>query len=182
MRLFTALDISDDARASLEELVRLLAPAAPFQWSAPGNLHITAKFIGRWPKENYETLRLGLAAMPTPGPIEIAIRGLGWYPNPHSPRILFAGVAAGPGLALLHAAIDAACAAIGVPAELKPFHPHLTLARVKTPDGLQAVRREIAQLAAAEFGQFTARAFHLYESVTRPGGSEYHKLEEFPLQ
>ena len=181
MRLFTAIDISDDSRASLAELLRQLAAVAPFQWSQPDNLHITTKFIGRWPDENYEALRTALAEMAKPGAVEIAVGGLGWYPNPHSPRILFAGVEAGAELAALHRQTDAACASIGIPAEAKPFHPHLTLARIKTPDGLQAVRKHIAQLPSREFGRFTASSFYLYESVTHPGGSEYHKLEEFPL-
>ena len=219
MRLFTALDISDDARARLAGLLRQLAPAAPFQWSEPDYLHITTKFIGRWPDADRDRVRGALAAIPKQGPIEIDIRGLGWFPNPHSPRALFAGIHAGPaltaphqrtddacaaigvpaelkpfnahltlarvggpdGLQALHQQIDAACAAIGIPAEAKPFNPHLTLARIKSPNGLPAVRQQIAQLDSTEFGQYTARAFTLYESVPSPGGSEYIKLEEFPL-
>ena len=180
-RLFTALDIAVEVRAALVELVRQLSPAAPFRWSPPENLHITTKFIGNWPADQYEQLLQILAAVAKPGPIEIAIRGLGWYPNPHSPRILFAGIQAGPVLQGLHQQTDAACAAIGIPAETKPFNPHLTLARSKSPDGLQAVRQLIAQLPSTAFGEFTARAFHLYESVPGLAGSEYTKLEEFPL-
>ena len=181
MRLFTALDISADARAALVELLRQLAPAAPFRWSGTENLHITTKFIGGWPDADLATVRSALADMPTFGPIEIAIRGLGWHPNPHTPRVLFAGIHGGPALTALHQQTDAACAAIGIPAEAKPFNPHLTLARIKSPNGLQAVRQQIAQLDSTEFGQYTARAFTLYESVPSPGGSEYIKLEEFPL-
>jgi len=181
MRLFTALDISDDARAALVNLLSELAPAAPFQWSTPANLHITTKFIGPWPVEDFDRLRAALAAIPRPGALKIGIRGLGWYPNPHSPRVLFAGIHAGPELAILHKATDEACAGIGIPAELKSFGAHLTLARVKTPEGLREVRRSIAGLPMTDFGEFSARAFHLYESVSSPGGSNYIKLEEFPL-
>ena len=182
MRLFTALDISADARAALVELLRELAPEVPFRWSDPENLHITTKFIGKWVDADRDRLCGALAGMEKQGAIEIGVRGLGWFPNPHSPRILFAGIQAGPELAALHQQTDAACAAIGIPAEDKPFNPHLTLARVPSPDGLQEVRQRIAQLPdAAEFGQFTARAFHLYESRPKPGGSQYIKLEEFPL-
>lgn len=181
MRLFTALDISADSRAALVELLRQLEPAAPFRWSEPENLHVTTKFIGKWAEADRDRLCHALAEMPKQGVIEIGVRRLGWFPNPHSPRVLFAGIEAGPNLAALHRATDAACAPLGIPAETKPFNPHLTLARVSSTDGLQAVRQRIAQLPSAEFGQFTARAFHLYESVPRPGGSEYIKLEEFPL-
>lgn len=181
MRLFTALEISVGARTALADLADELAAAARFQWSRPENLHITVKFIGDWPADQLEQLRQALAAMARPGPIEVAIRGLGWYPNPHTPRVLLAGIHAGDALRELRRQTDAVCAAIGIPAEAKKFNPHLTLARIKSPDGLQEVRRRIAQLPSTEFGQFSVSGFHLYESDPGPGGSQYTKLEEFPL-
>ena len=181
MRLFTALDISDEARSALVALIRQLEPEAPFRWSKPSNLHITTKFIGQWEESDRHKLSRALAGMPKPGPIPIGVRGIGWFPNPHSPRVLFAGIQSGPELAELHRQTDAACQSIGIPGEEKPFNPHLTLARVPSKQGLQDVRQRIAQLPEAEFGQFTATAFHLYESVPKAGGSEYIKLEEFPL-
>jgi 2'-5' RNA ligase len=48
-------------------------------------------------------------------------------------------------------------------------------------DGVAAARGQIAAGPVAEFGRFTARAFHLYESVPDGDGSQYSKLEEFPL-
>jgi len=181
MRLFTALDISDDARSALVALLRELERAAPFRWSRPSNLHITTKFIGGWQEADRQGLSRALAGVPKLGPIPISVRGIGWFPNPHTPRILFAGIQSGPELAELHRQTDAACHSIGIPAEDKPFNPHLTLARVPSKEGLQDVRQRIAQLPEAEFGQFMATAFHLYESVPKAGGAEYIKLEEFPL-
>jgi 2'-5' RNA ligase len=181
MRLFTALDIADDVRAALLELLRELSPAARFQWSPAANLHITTKFIGEWPAERRAELSDALGRTAKTGPIEIGISGVGWYPNPHSPRVLFAGVSAGTGLGELHRNTDAACEAVGIAREAKEYHPHVTLARTRTLEGLGAVRQRIAQRAGLEFGRFTARSFHLYESVPAPGGAEYKKLEEFGL-
>ncbi|MBI2687070.1 MAG: RNA 2',3'-cyclic phosphodiesterase [Acidobacteria bacterium] len=179
MRLFTALDISAETRAALLALLRELRPLARFQWSRPENLHITTKFIGDCSDLN--ALKTALRGVPRPGAITVRIGGLGWFPNPHSPRVLFAGMQTGPELEKLHRDTDAACAAIGIPGEEKKFNPHLTLARIKSPDGLREVRGRIAQLPGTEFGEFTARSFHLYESVPGPRGSQYVKLEEFPL-
>lgn len=187
MRLFTALDISSETRAALVALLEQLRPVAPFRWSTPANLHITTKFIGEWPDAKLDALRAALARIPRPGAIEVSVRGLGWFPNPHSPRVLFAGIDFGPALPALHRATDSACAALGIPAETKEFHPHLTLARIRSADGLVEVRRRIAQLASDRFGAFAASSFHLYRSETghpQPGnnfGSVYEKLEEFPL-
>ena len=181
MRLFTALDISDDVRASLMELLGTLRPGARFQWSPPENLHVTTKFIGEWPEERLGELCGALRGVARPGAIGIQVNGLGWHPNPHSPRVLFAGIYAGDALETLHRDTDAACAGVGIAAETKKYSPHLTLARIRSLEGLAEVRRTIAQLPDTIFGRYEARAFGLYESIAGPHGSEYKKLEEFPL-
>jgi 2'-5' RNA ligase len=181
MRLFTALDIPADVRTAMTALLRELRPAAKFQWSPPANLHVTTKFIGEWPAERIPELTAALAAIERTGPFEVAVRGLGWFPNPHNPRVLFAGIEAGPELAELHRRTDAACAGLGIAAETKKFNAHLTLARVRTHEGLPAVRQRIAGLPETDFGVFTARSFHLYESASGPAGTVYTPLEEFSL-
>jgi RNA 2',3'-cyclic 3'-phosphodiesterase len=181
MRLFTAIDISPECRAALVELLGLLRPAARFQWSPPANLHITTKFIGEWAETELPRLCEALRAVPGTGALPISVNGLGWFPNPHHPRVLFAGIDAPAGLGDLHRMTDQACATLGIPPEQKRYSPHLTLARVRDGAGLPAVRQLIAGLPSTDFGRFDAASFHLYESVPGPGGAQYKKLEEFPL-
>jgi 2'-5' RNA ligase len=115
--------------------------------------------------------------VPKTGAIDVTVRGLAWFPNPHHPRVLFAGITAGPELADLHCATDEACFAAGIPKELKKYSPHLTLARVDAGEGVAGVRAKIAGLPAADFGSFRAESFGLYESAM----GKYTLLEEFPL-
>ena len=177
MRLFTALDIPEEIRGRLVALVGELRPAGRLRWSRPENLHVTTKFIGEWPPAELPRLTAALRAVPRAGAIDVAVRGLAWFPNPHHPRVLFAGIAAGPELAELHRATDEACFAAGIPKELKKYSPHLTLARVDAGEGVAGVRAKIAALPAAEFGSFRAATFGLYESAM----GTYTLLEEFPL-
>ncbi len=181
MRLFVGLDIPAQVTGSLERLVNQLRPTAKVNWSRPANLHITTKFIGEWPGERLEELKRTLAAVPRPGALEIEVRGIGWYPNPHHPKVFFAAIHALPALATLAAETDKATARLGVPAEVRPYSPHLTLARIKTPVDLAGVRQAIAALPGLEFGRFTADRFFLYLSELHPSGSIYRKLAEFPL-
>jgi len=141
MRLFTALDISDDVRAALVELLGKLRPGARFQWSPPENLHVTTKFIGEWPAERVGELCTALGGVARPGAIGIKVNGLGWFPNPHSPRVLFAGIYAGDALANLHRDTDAACAALGVAAGTKKYSPRSTPARSRSLGALVVGRR-----------------------------------------
>ncbi|MEK7754776.1 MAG: RNA 2',3'-cyclic phosphodiesterase [Acidobacteriota bacterium] len=181
MRLFCGLDLAPDVTRALGELVGQLRPAARINWIPVENLHLTTKFIGEWPAGRIEEITRALTPLGTRAPFRIEIRGLGWFPNPHSPRIFWAGVKAPPDLAELARATDAALGNIGVPPEARPFSPHLTLARIKSPVPLSDMLGRIAGLESTDFGSFAAGAFYLYRSERGPGGSVYTKLAEFPL-
>jgi 2'-5' RNA ligase len=181
MRLFTGLDLSGEVVGNLEELLRRLKPAARIHWSPPANLHVTTKFIGEWPEPRLDELKAALRALPSRTAIEVAIRNVGFFPNPTSPRIFWCGIQA-PGLEALAAQTDEATATLGIDREKRPYTPHLTLARIKETPDLQPLRKAVAGLKSLEFGSFEARSFFLYQSSLRPTGSVYTKLAEFPFQ
>jgi RNA 2',3'-cyclic 3'-phosphodiesterase len=180
MRLFTGLDLPADVVANLEELLRRLQPTARIAWSLPANLHITTKFIGQWPDDRLNDLMTALSDVPGRNAIAISIQRLGFYPNPHSPRIFWCGVQA-PGLDRLAADTNEALGTIGVGREDRAYSPHLTLARIKERADFQPLREAIAGLKSLDFGKFDSRSFFLYQSVLKPTGSVYTKLAEFPL-
>ena len=181
MRLFTAIDLPTDVVANLKQLLDKLRPAARINWSPPENLHITTKFIGEWKDERLGELQAALSALESRAEIPVHIRKVGFFPNPHSPRVFWCGIEA-PGLDQLAAATDRATASLGIASETRPFSPHLTLARIKEPVPLQALLRAVAALPSTEFGAFAADRFHLYQSRLNPGGSVYTKLSDFPFR
>jgi 2'-5' RNA ligase len=180
MRLFVGLDLPVEVVRSLDELSSQLRPTARIQWSPAANLHVTTKFIGEWPEDRLEELKTALAALPAREAIPVHIRKVGFYPNPHSPRIFWCGIEA-PGLEALAADTDRATSALGIASEKRAFSPHLTLARIKDRVDLQPLREKIAALPSLDFGRFEARSFFLYRSKLHPTGSVYTKLAEFPL-
>jgi RNA 2',3'-cyclic 3'-phosphodiesterase len=180
MRLFVGLDLPAELVRNLEGLLEELRPTAPIQWSPPANLHITTKFIGEWPEERLPELIAALAAIPGRPPIPVHIRRVGFFPNPHAPRVFWCGIEA-PGLAELAAETDRATASLGIESEKRAFSPHLTLARIKERPELQPLREKIVALPSLDFGAFEARSFFLYRSKPGPKGSVYTKLSEFPL-
>lgn len=179
VRLFTGISLPQEVITSLSRLLDYLRPAAHLKWSAAYNLHVTTKFIGEWPEDKLDELVATLKPLGRRAPLEIGISGIGWLPNPHSPRVLFAGMKASPALADLARDTEEALAALGVPRENRAFKPHLTLARIKDPAiPLAAVRQQIARLESTEFGAFTAKSFKLYHSKLGPAGSIYTQLAE----
>lgn len=183
MRLFVALDIPDTVREALTALSRDLRKlsSSDTRWVRIDGTHITLKFIGYTQPEQAELIRAALSSVRVDGPVEMQFAGLGFFPNPRRPRVLWAGVAGGPELRALAAAIEAQLEPLGVPREERDFNAHITLARFDSPRGLDALRAAVEQLGVPEFGRATAREFYLYRSVLKRGGAEYTRLASYPI-
>jgi RNA 2',3'-cyclic 3'-phosphodiesterase len=95
MRLFTAIDLPAEMLEKLGEFLARLRPLAKLRWTAVENLHITTKFIGEWPESRIEDMKTALGRVHQSGPIDVAVRGVGWFPNLQRPRVFWAGVEAG---------------------------------------------------------------------------------------
>ena len=180
MRLFTGIALPPPVRDNLAQALKELRPLAPLNWSPVENLHITSKFIGQWPEERLAELESALENINFGRAFDVAIAGFGYFPNPHHPRTLFAGVQGGPGLAELAHASDEALRPLGIAKEERPYSPHLTLARIKHED-IRTLREHIAKMTTFDFGAFQVSEFHLYLSKTAPKGSIYTSLATFPL-
>jgi 2'-5' RNA ligase len=182
MRLFTGIEMPAEIAANLSRLMDSLRSAAHFRWTPAYNLHLTTKFIGQWPEDRLTELIDGLKPLGLRAPIPMSVEGIGWFPNPHNPRVLWTGVKTGLELQQLAADTDEATAVLGIARETKQYHPHLTLARVTDPVPLAHIRQMIAQLPSVHFGSFVADCFHLYLSKPGPSGAIYTKLADIPLK
>jgi RNA 2',3'-cyclic 3'-phosphodiesterase len=182
MRLFTGIELPAEIKTRLTRLLDTLRPTARIKWSPVGNLHVTTKFIGEWPDERLDELVAALRLLPPREAVHIAVRNLGWFPNPSSPRVFWAGLNAKPGLAELARDTERSLERLGVPVEGRAYSPHLTLARIKEPVSLAALRAAVETLPSPDFGQFLADRFYLYQSTLKQTGSEYLQLAEFLFQ
>lgn len=182
MRLFVALDIPEDVRSAIGECIANLRSAyRNARWVRVESLHVTLKFIGETSPEKAEGFKAALAAIPTRDVFSIGFRGLGFFPNERHPRVLWAGVEAGPEFTALAVGVETSLEALGIAREARAFSPHLTLARFDSPRELDALHSAVGGAASLEFGVTTAKGFHLYQSVLKPGGAEYTRLASFPF-
>jgi 2'-5' RNA ligase len=183
VRLFVAFDVPEQVREKLAELrVRLKKICLNSRWMSLESVHLTLKFIGEVSLETVEKIRQALGIPPEFPPILLRFAGLGFFPSARRPRVFWAGVAADPQLAALAGAIEAKLEPLGIPAEKRDFHPHLTLARFDSPQGTQALVAAVEALGAPEFGSETFHEFHLYQSVLKRSGAEYTRLVTYPSQ
>jgi RNA 2',3'-cyclic 3'-phosphodiesterase len=181
MRLFAAVDIPEDVKIALDSFLKRLRPTAKLSWTRLDNLHITTQFIGEWPEERLDEIKQALAGVPVRGAIDIAVKGIGWFPNDRRPRVFWAGIDGGDALRTLARDTGQALAKIGVPIEEREFSPHLTLARMRDPVPLGALRQALGSLPSGcgfDFGAFRADRFCLYLSAN----GKYTQLAEFPLE
>jgi 2'-5' RNA ligase len=196
MRIFISLDIPEDIRQRMERFVdgvRNFAPEA--RWVRTESLHVTLKFIGEKNLEEVETIRETLSSVQGHS-MDIQFGGFGFFPNPRSARVFWAGIESGPGLFELAMQVDEAMASLNIPKEDHPFSPHLTLARAgressgnprqrkgdKPNRHFAKLQEKLATLSPPEFGTMTAREFFLYQSQLGRDGSRYTKIGQFALR
>jgi len=186
MRCFVAIDLSPDVRAALEdecERLRAVAPRADVRWVRIAGMHLTLKFLGEVPEEMLARIRDALAAATaaTP-PIALACAGLGMFPGPSKPRVVWAGITDGlRELGLLAAAVECAVEPFGFAPEQRPFRGHVTLARVRSPRGVRPLARAVEATGRAPFGSWSASHVVLYRSRLHPTGAVYEALAALPL-
>ncbi len=79
----------------------------------------------------------------------------------------------------LFAELEAALVARGIPGEARAFHPHVTLARARDPQGAKELLGVMG--AGPAFGEVRVEALHLMRSELSPRGARYSVLTAAPL-
>jgi 2'-5' RNA ligase len=156
---------------------------ADVKWVEPANLHLTLKFLGNIAEEQVPSLISSLQqACGGLSAFTFSLEGIGAFPRTTSPRVIWVGVHEGKeALAGLAQRVEETCAALGFPAEERPFSAHLTIGRTRSPQG---IARLIKQLQVAEFrGKTQAEAGQivLFQSALSPHGPTYIPLAEIPF-
>jgi 2'-5' RNA ligase len=183
VRSFVAVLLPDAVRARLAAMVAEIRSRGPaLAWVKADNLHLTLRFLGALEPgilaRAQEAMRVAAASVSASFTVELG--GLGSFPARGAPRVVWAGVVAGgERLVALHAALEAALEARGIPGEGRAFHPHVTLARARERRG--GARLDAVLGSGPRFGRLEVGALHLMRSDLGPGGSRYSVLAEAPL-
>jgi RNA 2',3'-cyclic 3'-phosphodiesterase len=180
VRLFVALDLTEEIRDALQEPVAKLKPLIKTaQWARLEGMHVTLKFIGHVEATKLDAIRAALATVRSDAPVEMQVRGVGFFPDDRRPRVLWCGIDASPNLAPLAAETERALEPLGIPREERKFTPHLTLARLKDSQGVEKLVRAAQEMKSRDFGSACVVEFHLFESVTKRSGTEYRKIASY---
>jgi RNA 2',3'-cyclic 3'-phosphodiesterase len=165
-RLFVAIDLPEPTR-------QLLAGIDPHirgvRWIDPTQMHLTLSFFGDVLDDIDLALREKLSAIEF-GAFFLSIVGVGTFSAKGAPKIIWIGVGkAHPHLFQIHKRVHEAALAAGLEPELKPWHPHITIARCRDVSA-QVLRKFLQSNAEFDAGMIRVEDFHLYSSRLTSAG------------
>jgi 2'-5' RNA ligase len=168
-RLFVSIELPESVAKFLAELDPHLRGV---RWLEPQQMHLTLSFLGNVSTEIQEALAKQLAAISWK-PFFLPLVGLGTFPTKGWPKIIWIGVGTGhPHLFQLHKRVQEAALTAELEPELRPFHPHITLARCRDVSA-QAIRPFLKAHADFDAGIIHVESFCLNSSELTPTGSVY---------
>jgi 2'-5' RNA ligase len=178
-RLFVAADVAGPVLGRVvSELARVRSLAPGARWSGVETGHLTLAFLGAVAGNRVPAIAATLQAVAAGHrSFTIALGDRGVFGGRRRPRVLWVGVTGDvAALGALRADVAEAVQAVGVPLESRPFHPHLTLARARSPHGDPGLAAAAAALADRRFGEQSVGEFVLYESHLGPAGARHEPL------
>lgn len=146
----------------------------------PDQLHVTLKFLGDT-EETQVTQIAEILREKLKGHEEFLyeLRGLGVFPNPKRPSVVWVGLRADP-LVELADGLEQRLEELGFPRESRKFEPHLTVARLRGRPPRE-LTTYLEQNRSTDYGSEIAETVELIQSELSPSGPQYTVLSRVPL-
>ncbi len=188
MRTFIAIEISEEIRNALAQIESHIKYAgADVKWVKPENVHLTLKFLGEIDEKKAAEVTAVLDSIArTIKPFKLSVKDIGAFPKIEHPRVVWVGLDKGAAeTTVLAANIDEALSKIGFSKETRPFSPHLTIGRVRSPLNKDKLKEKISSATASIdlsiVPLYQISSVILFQSTLTPQGSIYTKIHESRL-
>ena len=173
MRTFVAAEITDQGILnSIKDLqARIRIEAKPVE---PQNMHFTLLFLGEIPEDMAQRVQNELKTIQFDS-FDIDFEGVGAFPNPKFPRVVWIGVKNGAShLAELAKSVEEKLSPLGFKSD-KEFKPHITVFRIKNKIG--NIADELSKYSSEKFGSQKISEIRFKKSVLMPSGPIYSDLQ-----
>lgn len=180
MRCFIAVDVDNSLiNPFLEELLEVGAALRPVK---PENIHLTLRFLGEVPDDSIEGIKKAMDdSFSDFEPFETSLEGTGAFPSMNYMRVVWIGMKENrERLIEMQKALDKNLIPLGFDPD-KRFHPHLTLARVKSQMGKGKLKAFLSKNQERSFGKLKVDSVKLKKSVLSPKGPTYSTVGETKL-
>jgi len=188
VRVFIAIELPEPVCDAIQKQTARLRQTLGndlIRWVPTQNMHLTLKFLGDTSTSYLDFLKQLLAReADSHQQFNLQLDGLGAFPTPRKPRLLWIGIHAPTDLVSLQHGIEEGTTRLGYEQEERAFSPHLTIGRVRqnvSPTDLQKVRAALDTIQLGNIGTARVDSVHLYRSDLQPSGSIYTKLFSAPL-
>jgi 2'-5' RNA ligase len=183
-RTFCAIELPPEVRVQLQDHARRLrevVPDASASWSNPENIHLTLKFFGDIAKDDLTRISDAAARVAESSTFQVEIGGTGVFPKASRPQVLWIGVEdSSGGLSELQRRFEQECAKVGFAIEDRAYKPHLTIARIRRPDGARRLAETHLQ-TEFRFTEIRVSELVLFRSELSPNGSRYTAISRHTL-
>jgi len=180
IRSFVAFDIDNELilRKMTEAQELLTKTGADLKAVEPKNIHVTLRFLGNITPATVEKIFEAMKAVQFV-PFDVSIRGVGAFPTPRYPRVVWAGITEGSDqLRSIFTQLEPHLQSLGFAPEPRGFSPHLTIARVRSGRNKSELSNWLGKSADFDFGVLRAQCLRLKRSVLTPRGPIYSTLKE----
>ncbi|MDD4872242.1 MAG: RNA 2',3'-cyclic phosphodiesterase [Kiritimatiellae bacterium] len=176
IRAFIAVEINSDIKGKinlLQERFRLMGIRAG--WVKSANMHLTLVFMG---DINNEISNKVCTVMDTVAsaekPFFCEVRGLGYFGKRDKPRVVWADVTGDARFLVdVQNRIYTSIRPLGIQMDDRPFVPHLTIARIRSPVDVGKLVMGIEEHKEDYFGKFDVNNLILVKSELEADGPKY---------
>ena len=175
MRTFVAIELSNDE--VVESIKKFQSEininARPVE---PTNFHFTLQFLGEVTEDVSQKIIQALQTIEFSS-FSVNLKGIGAYPKPKFPRVIWIGTDEVGGNLLIQLAkkVEKVLEPLGFFSD-KPFKPHLTVFRIKKKIG--DITKELEKQKTIDFGIQKITEIKFKKSELTPNGPIYSDLEE----
>ncbi|MHC4130668.1 MAG: RNA 2',3'-cyclic phosphodiesterase [Planctomycetota bacterium] len=188
MRVFIAIDINEEIRASIRNLQGELKREAgvgkrEVKWVEPTNIHLTLKFLGEIRDEEVvDVCKIVESVVGRHNSFKLSVESLGYFGG-RSARVCWIGVGEGKeALCQLQKELEAEFEKGGWPKEERAFTGHLTVCRIKNVRAGQRIAEVSATYKDFKAGFVSVDSVKVYQSELTPKGPIYSALGRYSLQ
>ena len=141
----------------------------------PENLHITLHFLGNIPEDSIDTLREIITnCCSDTTPFTVHLKGVGAFPSIKYPRVIWIGITDSNNIKQIVDCLRTELSKHGFRKEEKPFHAHVTIARVKRYSS--QLKKQLQNLKEHTFGEINVAHIKLKKSTLTPRGPIYEDI------
>jgi 2'-5' RNA ligase len=186
-RLFVAITVPDRVRNEMigvQSELRSLAPPDVVRWARPEQFHLTLRFLGDVSSDRAAALREAVRAVCSGAPrLSARARGIGLFPNAHSPRVVWVGIDDNVRLTGLQSQIERAVRPFSTGPGGEHFAGHVTLGRFKPfkGPGIVELAARVAAMNDRILGEWTAQKVEIIRSELSSSGARHTTLAAFSL-